>query len=74
MDLRVNVVISPPPSKDNVRELDAMLDGELTKFNEYFIRKQRERGILDPAPLIGPERGIVKAYLIFAATERPKDE
>lgn len=72
MAVHVHVEISPELTRDNGREVDAVLNAELEQFNAYFIEKQRERGILDPAPLIGPERGAIKAYLIYAATVRNK--
>jgi hypothetical protein len=52
--------------------VDKLLDGELSNFEKYFSRIQEERG-LEGAPLATFERGLLKAYLFYAATEREAD-
>ena len=54
-------------------QADEILSGELHRFNEWFVAKQRERGIVEPSSLTSFERGAIKSYLIFAATDRPQD-
>jgi len=69
MQLSVEIKISPPPSELDVRKLDEMLDGELVQFERWFIDRQRAKG-LEAGPLIGAERGVVKAYILYCATAR----
>lgn len=61
--------INPTPTPGNKAELDKLLDEEVKCFEHFYSRIQREKGF-DGAPLIGAERAAVKAYLVFAATER----
>ena len=72
MELHVKVQISPPPKTVDKKEVDKLLDGELTRFEEYVQRKGREAGS-DGMPLASHERGIIKAYIYYAATERDAD-
>lgn len=72
MRLSVKVKINPPPETVDKKEVDRLLDGELSKFEDYFAKVQREQGF-DGAPLAGFERGVLKAYLYYAATEREAD-
>ncbi len=69
----MDVKINPQPKEIGPAEMDRLLNGELVGFEKWFIAKQRTRN-LDAGGLIGAERGIVKAYLIYCATERPADE
>ena len=50
-------------------ELDKLLDGELAGFERFYSQLQKNQGF-DGAPLATVERAAVKAYLIYAATER----
>jgi hypothetical protein len=50
------------------KELDEVLNQELEGFNKWFVQKQKDSGA-SGLDLIGPERGVVKAYLIYAATK-----
>ena len=56
----------------NKQEVDSLLDGEITKFEQHVIRQHEAKGI-EGAPLASFERGMVKAYLYFAATERAEE-
>jgi hypothetical protein len=67
------VEINPPLNPLNPIQADEILSGELSRFNEWFVRKQQERGVVEASSLTSFERGAVKAYLLFAATDRPKD-
>lgn len=69
MQLKIDVQLIPPAQQIDSKTMDDLLNGELVEFEKWFIRRQRERG-LDASGLIGAERGLVKAYLIYAATER----
>jgi hypothetical protein len=69
--LKVMIEIEPPPSEIHPRDLDALLSGELENFQTWFIARQQRAGN-EGAPLVGAERGVVKAYLIYAATARQK--
>lgn len=68
------MTIDPPPEKANPEEMDELLNQELSKFNEYYMQLQANKGAVDPSPLIGVERGAVKAYLMYASTEREDDD
>jgi hypothetical protein len=72
VELKVSVKISPPPSQVDKKEVDKLLEGEIAQFEQHVIRQAKERGF-EGAPLASFERGMVKAYLFFAATERAKD-
>lgn len=69
MELRVNIEITPHPTEIDPRQMDELLNGELVNFERWFIARQQSRG-LAAGGLIGAERGIIKAYLIYAATTR----
>lgn len=69
MELRVNIEITPHPNEIDPRQMDELLDGELLNFERWFIARQQSRGLAANG-LIGAERGIIKAYLIYAATTR----
>lgn len=73
MQLKVTIEIAPPPSEVDPRRLDELLNGELEDFQKWFVARQQRAGN-EGAPLVGAERGAVKAYLIYAATARPKAE
>jgi hypothetical protein len=49
--------------------MDELLDGELVEFEKWFIARQRAKGMLANG-LIGAERGILKTYILYAATVR----
>lgn len=72
MQLKVSIQISPPPETQNKREIDLLLDEEVSKFEEFYTKVQRNRG-LDGYPLASFERGVLKSYLYFASTERGDD-
>lgn len=72
VELRVTVQISPEPSQADKVALDKLLDQELRGFEHFYSRIQQERGF-DGAPLATVERAAVKAYLIYASTERHAD-
>lgn len=72
--LRVTVQIEQHPKKIPSDEMDALLEGELFAFEEYFMRVQAERGKHAPSPLITGEKSIVKAYIYYAATRSAEEE
>lgn len=69
MELRVDIEITPHPKEIAPRQMDDLLNGELVDFERWFIARQQGRGLTADG-LIGAERGIIKAYLIYAATSR----
>lgn len=62
-----------PPLSTNPREADEELSGELASFNSWFMARQASQGSLDPTPLTSFERGAIKAYLIYACSDRATD-
>ena len=72
MQVKVSVKINPPPNQMDKREVDRLLDGEISQFERYVIRQAQSKGY-EGAPLASFERSMIKAYLYFAATERGKD-
>lgn len=69
MELKIAIEIVPPAKELTALEMDTLMNGELAEFEKWFIRRQREKG-LEAAGLIGAERGVVKAYILYAATAR----
>lgn len=69
MELSVEIKITPPPSELDARKLDELLSGELVGFERWFIERQQAKG-MGSEPLIGAERGAVKAYILYCATKR----
>lgn len=65
----MQITINPPPSELDARKLDEMLDGELLGFERWFVSRQQAKG-MGTDPLIGAERGVVKAYILYCATAR----
>lgn len=61
------VVRVDPPATDRAT-LDRLMDGEISEFEKHLQAKQRERGLSGVDPLSTPERGILKAFIIFAQT------
>jgi len=45
------------------------MDGEISEFEKYLQQKQREQGLSGNDRLMTPERGILKAFLIYAKTK-----
>lgn len=66
--LKVHVQISPPAEKLSRQQLDALMDGELSGFERHLRESQVQVG-LNPDPLSTPERGIIKGYLLYAASK-----
>lgn len=73
MELQVEIKITPHDKQLDPRKMDELLDGELVHFEKWFIARQRHRG-LHADGLIAAERGILKAYLIYCATERSSEK
>lgn len=65
MDIRIN----PPPSELDARKLDEMLNGEIIGFERWFVQRQAAKG-MGTDPLIAAERGVIKAYILYCATQR----
>lgn len=63
----VVVVRADPPEMDRAT-LDRLMDGEITKFEDVFQKRQREQG-LTGEPLTSIERGTLKAFLMYARTK-----
>lgn len=72
MEIRVDIEIVPHPQEIDPRQMDELLNGELVNFEKWFIARQQRRGLIADG-LIGAERGIIKAYLIYAATSRREE-
>jgi hypothetical protein len=66
--LKVHVRISPPPEELTRQQLDALMDGELIEFEKHLMHKQHQAGF-SPEPLSTPERGILKGFLVYAASK-----
>lgn len=62
MDIKIRPLETTDPQK-----LDELLDGEISGFEKWFMQRQRDRGAEYAGPLIAAERGIVKAYIMYAA-------
>ena len=61
------VVRADPPSMDRAT-LDRLMDGEISKFEEDFQRRQRAQGLAGE-PLTSIERGVLKAFLVYGVTK-----
>lgn len=48
--------------------MDNLLDGELVEFEKWFIERQLAKGN-QATGLLSAERGIIKAYFIYACTK-----
>ena len=68
MKLKISIDIIPPQKEISASDMDTLLSGELVAFEKWFVHRQRAKG-LEASGLIAAERGIVKAYLLYAATE-----
>ena len=44
------------------------MDGEISKFEEDFQRRQRAQGLAGE-PLTSIERGVLKAFLVYGVTK-----
>ncbi len=66
--LKVLVQVEPP--EVTRATLDALMDGELSAFEQDLQTRNRAAG-LGGEPLTGVERGVLKAYLFFACTRKP---
>jgi hypothetical protein len=42
------------------------MDGEISEFEKFLQTKQREQGLSGNDPLMSSERGILKAFIIYA--------
>lgn len=62
------VVRVDPPELDRAN-IDRLMDGEISEFEKYLQQKQREQGLSGNDRLMTPERGILKAFLIYAKTK-----
>lgn len=67
MDIKIRPLETTDPQR-----LDELLDGELSAFEEWFMKRQKERGAEYAGPLIAAERGVLKAYIMYAAQRDPK--
>lgn len=63
MKLTVQVQVDAP--EVSRAQLDALMDGEITAF-EQDLKRSSERGAGLQGPLTSIERGTIKAYLYFA--------
>ncbi len=66
--LRVEVKLTPHPNELSPQEMDRLLDGEIKKFQDWVIEKNKGAGI-GASPLTAAERLSVKSYLIYASTK-----
>jgi hypothetical protein len=67
--LKVSIEIYPPADTVDALTMDSLLNGELVEFERWFVAQQKQKGAA-ASGLIGAERGILKAYLIYATTAR----
>jgi hypothetical protein len=51
------------------RKVDELFDGELVAFERWFLARQHKAGVRATG-LVGAERGVIKAYLLYATTAR----
>ena len=68
--LDVVVTIQPPPAEVSPEVFNTLCDGELEAFERWQMNLMQKKG-LAPTPLIGAERGTLRAYLYFVATRKP---
>lgn len=71
--LTVEVTITPRPTDLEPQVFDQLCDKELTRFEQWYRARQKDNGF-EAGPLISPERGILKWYLFFAATNEEAPE
>ena len=45
------------------------MNGELSKFEKWFIEYQRGKGNANPQPLLGMEKAILKTCMLYYATK-----
>lgn len=69
--VNVEIRIRPLPSEIPVEELDQLFGGEVTRFETWFLERQRAAG-LEASALISAERAIVHSFLHYLAT-KPED-
>lgn len=70
MELTVEVKINPPlSSKLPAEKLDELVGGELTRFERWFLDRQRAKGNPAPQGLISIERAILVTYVMYLATK-----
>lgn len=67
--LDVSIVVNPLPSELPIEELNELFKGEIGKFEQWFMNGQRERGVLDPTPLISVEHGILRSFMYYLCTK-----
>ncbi len=60
------VVRVEPPQLDRA-SIDRLMDGEISRFEQFFQERQKSMG-LSGDPLSTPERGVLKAFLAYAAS------
>lgn len=65
----LKVVLDNPAVVENGTELEAVVDADLAKFDEWLQERQRqaqrEQGVANPEvqPIVRSERAILKTYL-----------
>ncbi len=69
--LEVTIRVHPPKDVLSKAEIDELMDGEISGFERHIKWAQEQRG-LAPDPLSTPERGIIKAYLLYAGSRPEK--
>lgn len=73
MGLKVEIRLEPHPRELDPRQMDELLNGELAEFEKWFAQRRQDRG-RTAEPLMSIERAVLKAYMVYAATDRPKDK
>ena len=68
--LQVRVEIDPVPKVIDPVTFNELSEGELVEFDLWQQKRMADNG-LEPTPLIGQERGMLKAFLYFIATRTP---
>lgn len=63
--LEVSVRIHPLPSEISIEELNRLFAGEVSAFEQWFLKNQQERGVLEPQGLISAEHAILRSFMFY---------
>lgn len=67
--LSVSIAIQPRASEISIEELNQLFAGELVDFERWFMQQQRDRGVLEPSPLISAENAILRSFMYYLSTK-----
>lgn len=68
--LEVEIDITPHEPKIQAQEMDALFAGEISRFEEYFVKLQSSKGIATPSRLISAEHAILRSYMMYLYTTK----